>query len=57
MIRRCVLQDEAHDILKHCNSMEVGGHFSASKTSSKIDHLIERSGYQIDSSPPSPQQD
>ena len=36
LIRRCIPQDEVQDILKHCHSMDVEGHFGASKTSSKV---------------------
>ena len=36
LIRRCIPQDEVQDILKHCHSMDVGGHFGASKTTSKV---------------------
>ena len=36
LIRRCIPQDEIHGVLKHCHSLEVGGHFGASKTVSKV---------------------
>ena len=36
LIRRCIPQDEVHDVLKHCHSLDVGGHFGASKTTSKV---------------------
>ena len=36
LIRRCIPQDEIQDILKHCHSLDVGGHFGASKTASKV---------------------
>ena len=36
LIRRCIPQDEVQDVLKHCHSLEVDGHFGASKTASKV---------------------
>ena len=36
MIRRCVPEEEFHDILTHCHSLECGGHFSSSKTVAKV---------------------
>ena len=36
LIRRCIPQDEVQDVLKHCHSLNVGGHFGASKTVSKV---------------------
>lgn len=36
LIRRCIPQDEVQDVLKHCHSLDVGGHFGASKTTSKV---------------------
>ena len=36
LIRRCIPQYEVQDILKHCHSLDVGGHFGASKTASKV---------------------
>ena len=36
LIRRCILQDEVLDVLKHCHSLDVGGHFGASKMTSKV---------------------
>ena len=36
LIRRCIPQDEIHDVLMHCHSLDVGGHFGASKTASKV---------------------
>ena len=36
LIRRCIPQDEIQDVLKHCHSLDVGGHFGASKTVSKV---------------------
>ena len=36
IIRRCIPQDEVQDVLRHCHSLHVGGHFSSSKTTSKI---------------------
>ena len=36
LIRRCIPQDEVQEVLKHCHSLEVGGHFGASKTASKV---------------------
>ena len=31
-------QDEVQDVLRHCHSLDVGGHFGASKTASKVLH-------------------
>ena len=36
LIRRCIPQDKIQDVLKHCHSLDVGGHFGASKTASKV---------------------
>ena len=36
LIRRYNPQDEVQDVLKHCYSLDVGGHFGASKTASKV---------------------
>ena len=36
LIRRYNPQDEVQDVLKHCHSLDVGGHFGASKTTSKV---------------------
>ena len=36
LIRWCIPQNEIQDVLKHCHSLDVGGHFGASKTSSKV---------------------
>ncbi|GKV31349.1 hypothetical protein SLEP1_g40045 [Rubroshorea leprosula] len=36
MIRRCVPQEEVDAILSFCHDKEVGGHFGASKTASKV---------------------
>ena len=36
MIRRCVPEEEKSDVLKHCHSLECGGHFSTDRTASKI---------------------
>ena len=36
LIRRCIPQDEVQDVLKHCHSLDVGRHFGASKTVSKV---------------------
>ena len=36
LIRRCIPQDEVQDVLKHYHSLDVGGHFGASKTVSKV---------------------
>ncbi|GKV41179.1 hypothetical protein SLEP1_g48746 [Rubroshorea leprosula] len=36
MIRRCVPQEEVNAILSFCHDKEVGGHFGASKTTSKV---------------------
>ena len=35
-IRRCIPQDEVQDVLKHCHSLDIGGHFGASKIASKV---------------------
>ncbi|GKV38977.1 hypothetical protein SLEP1_g46823 [Rubroshorea leprosula] len=36
MIRRCVPQEEVDTILSFCHDKEAGGHFGASKTTSKV---------------------
>ena len=36
LIRRCIPQDEVQDVLRHCHSLDVGGHFGASKIASKV---------------------
>ena len=36
LIRRCIPQDKIQDVLKHCHSLDIGGHFGASKTVSKV---------------------
>ena len=36
LIRRCIPQDEVQDVLKHCHSLDVGGHFGTSKTAFKV---------------------
>ena len=36
LIRRCIPQDKVQDILRHCQSLDVGGHFGALKTTSKV---------------------
>ena len=36
MIRRCVPEEEKSDVLRHCHSLECGGHFSTDRTASKI---------------------
>ena len=36
LIIRCIPQDEVQDVLKHCHSLDVGGHFGASKIVSKV---------------------
>ena len=35
-IRRCIPQDEVQDVLMHCQSLDVGGHFGESKIASKV---------------------
>ena len=36
LIHRCIPQNEAKDILRHCHSLDVGGHFGATKMASKV---------------------
>ena len=36
LIRRCIPQNEAQDVLRHCYSFDVGGHFGATKMASKV---------------------
>ena len=36
LIRRCIPQNEAQDVLRHCHSLDVGGHFGATKMASKV---------------------
>ena len=36
LIRRCIPQDEVQDVLRYCHSLDVVGHFGASKTASKV---------------------
>ena len=36
LIKRCVLQDEVQDVLRHCYSLDVGRHFGASKTAYNV---------------------
>ena len=36
LIWRCIPQNEAQDILRHCHSLDIGGHFSAIKMASKV---------------------
>ena len=36
LIRRCIPQNEVQDVLKHCHSLDVGGHFGTSKTAFKV---------------------
>ena len=36
MIRRCIPEEEARAILYHCHNLEMGGHFSTSKTVAKV---------------------
>lgn len=36
MIRRCVPEEEKSNVLKHCHSLECGGHFSTDRTASKV---------------------
>ena len=36
LIRRCIPQDEVQDVLRHCHSLNIGGHFGALKTISKV---------------------
>ena len=36
LIQRCIPQNEAQDILRHCHSLDVGGHFGATKMAFKV---------------------
>ena len=36
MIRRCVPGVEMDDILKHCHTLECGGHFGSQRTAAKV---------------------
>ena len=36
LIRRCIPQDEVQYVLRHCHSLDVGGHFGASKIAFKV---------------------
>ncbi|XP_022872666.1 uncharacterized protein LOC111391647 [Olea europaea var. sylvestris] len=36
IIRRCIPEEEVHEILEHCHSSAYAGHFGASKTAAKI---------------------
>ena len=36
LIQRCIPQNEGQDILRHCHSLDVGGHFGATKMASKV---------------------
>ena len=36
LIRKCVPDDEIKNILKHCHSLECGGHFGPNKTAAKV---------------------
>ena len=36
LIRRCVPIEEMESILRHCQTLEHGGHFGESKTSAKV---------------------
>ena len=36
LTRRCIPQDKVQDVLRHCHSLDVGGHFGASKTASQV---------------------
>ena len=36
LIRRCIPQNEAQDVLRHCHFLDVGGHFGATKTTYKV---------------------
>ena len=39
LIRRCILEDKVQDVLRHYHSLDVGVHFGASKTTSKVLHF------------------
>ena len=36
VIRRCVPEDEMHNILTHCHTLSCGGHFGGQKTAAKV---------------------
>ena len=36
IIRRCVPKNEMEEILKHCHSLECGGHFDGQQTTAKV---------------------
>ena len=36
IIRRCVPESEVGEILKHCHSLECGGHFNGQRTMTKV---------------------
>ena len=36
IIRRCVLEEEMENILKHCHSLKCGGNFKGNKTMAKV---------------------
>ena len=36
VIRRCIPEEEIHDILLHCHSSLYGGHFGATRTAAKV---------------------
>ena len=36
IIRRCVPDDEIPSILRHCHSLECGGHFAHNRTAAKV---------------------
>ena len=38
LIKRCIPQDEVQDVLRHCHSLDIGRHFGALKTASKVLH-------------------
>ena len=36
IIRRCVPEEEIINILRHCHSLECGGHFGGARTATKV---------------------
>jgi len=36
VIRRCILEEEMTNSLKHCHTLEYGGHFGAQHTATKV---------------------
>ena len=40
IIRRCVPEEEIENIIKHCHSLECGGHFGRNMTVAKVFSLV-----------------